>query len=250
MKILGLILSILFASVISGGVFAFSYYPEDLLWILAGILAATLMFSFILIWPEFKAKIFNIIIPFFLELSFLGLVFFIQGGKNGEVRYALIAINFALLFYYFYFVLCREVLHFKQMIGFLYAVVISFFFLYSYLSLSEFFKFSMWISLPVIFAMFMLLSLSFMFFKKSFAKRFLYAIILGLIMVEAFWVLAFWPHGTLINSFVLTVLFYFFGGLSFEWLRDNLTQPRLIQFGSVAAIALLGVLLTAKWFPQ
>ena len=81
----------------------------------------------------------------------------------------------------------------------------------------------------------------------SFKQSWLYSLITALIITEIFGSLLFWPTGFLINSLIVTVVFYVLSGISRCVLTSVLTKKLISRYMYWAGIIVSVALITAKW---
>ncbi|MFC1633150.1 hypothetical protein ACFL1U_03395 [Patescibacteria group bacterium] len=116
--------------------------------------------------------------------------------------------------------------------------------------LSMFFGLTSWATLLIIAILTGLLLYQLFWYHRHFkAKAWLYVIVGSLIISEITWGLLYWPTGFFVNGLLLLVFFYLFGALSLARFRDNLNKRYVMQYISVAIIALVLILASSQWAP-
>lgn len=75
--------------------------------------------------------------------------------------------------------------------------------------------------------------------RNATARTFSYAAICGLVLGEATWALNYWGVGGLAGGGLLTLIFYFFTGLSQQRLLNRFSRPVMIEFSVVGVMGLL-----------
>jgi hypothetical protein len=75
--------------------------------------------------------------------------------------------------------------------------------------------------------------------RQATFRTFGYAAICGLVLGEATWALNYWGVGGLAGGGLLTLIFYFFTGLSQQRLLGRFSRPVMIEFSVVGAVGLL-----------
>ncbi len=77
--------------------------------------------------------------------------------------------------------------------------------------------------------------------------KFVYLIIINIIILELFWALAFLPTNFYVNGIILTILFYFIWGIFKIKLVSKLEKKNIWRYLIISSILLILVIITSPW---
>ncbi|MDP3970348.1 MAG: hypothetical protein Q8P90_01475 [bacterium] len=84
--------------------------------------------------------------------------------------------------------------------------------------------------------------------KVTWKRGALYAFIITLVIVELIWVFHFLPASFFVSGFLLTIGLYLMLHLSRHYLAEALTKKQVVRYILTSLIAVVVLLVTAKWF--
>ncbi len=245
MKILAITLASILTVVILAAGFSLFTYPEYLAWILVGTVLVAGIGGFIPIMRRLGSDWPLLITSAVVSLSAVVFMFFLQDGLI--MRWAIFAGVGLLLWLFFYYIWSE-----KRRASLYQTICLAsvWLFFYSIVNLNDFFKLPPWLVLLGIFCFVAFITYPMLVTKKVRHKRsFFYAIIIGLMFSQLFWVITFWPVTVFVSSVFLLILFYAFSSISASYLQDILDCARLTQYITLTIILGALVLATANWLP-
>jgi uncharacterized membrane protein len=114
--------------------------------------------------------------------------------------------------------------------------------------LNVFLNFQIWLLSLILVAFLSLLILQSFWANKLKTKiRFIYLLILNIIILEIFWGLFFLPTNFYVNSLILTIFFYFSWGIFKSKLKEKLDKRSLQRYLIISIILLLLAIMTSSW---
>jgi len=192
-----------------------------------------------------------LILPFCFSVSgFLFLIFLVN-----LTLYHVLVVLIALILYflvkqyylYFYFPLKYQPYSLESLS--VYIIMAAIFFLFSSLFAARILlRFDLILLLLIMVVMLSLIVYYFYWINKiSFNRSKIFIIITALIAAELFVAISYLPTSYYVNAFMITISLYLVLNLGKLFLLDLLNKRRIINHIVVATIALLAVILTARW---
>jgi len=225
------------------------------------IIPACLIFIFIilLIFLKFliREKIFSLnffylsILPFLLIFLAIGWLFILnEDWLRHLIIFILVFIlglyleNIYLFFYYPAFYQIESLENFSAFLN----LLIFFLLAINLNTLNVFLNFQIWLLSLILVAFLSLLILQSFWANKLKTKiRFIYLLILNIIILEIFWGLFFLPTNFYVNSLILTIFFYFSWGIFKSKLKEKLDKRSLQRYLIISIILLLLAIMTSSW---
>ncbi len=222
-----------------------------------------IIFSFFIIWPLAR-KLRFLAIPFFLSLSSVSLLYFIDNAIEKQVF-----IFLSLVVYYFSVLgvyrlkLYRYDTTAQGMIN-LVTLATAFFWFASNVSWFLNFKIQNWVLILTFFGSSFLISLPSFYvatirkenedgkkeeglMKNNQGAVFFLTLALSVVMSQWAWGITFWPFGYLTTGVATLIVFYVFWDAIRSYLKRDFTSKRLLANIFLSLLLLAGVLMTTEW---
>jgi hypothetical protein len=83
--------------------------------------------------------------------------------------------------------------------------------------------------------------------KVSMTLRYIYLLIINVVLLEFFWALNFLPMNFLVNSTILTIIYYLIWGISRAKLAENSGRKIIWRYLLISGILLMIIIVTSPW---
>jgi len=187
--------------------------------------------------------------PLLIWASSLSLLIFMDGAIQ---RFSIIAIAFALSWAWSTTLEKQDDARYLGIFrGNLLSYINSFIIFFSASSLfgaDTFLSFSKWQALAIIFLFSTLLHLQTLRASHvAFRDAYLFSLVAGLLILEIFGVLLFWPSSFLVNGILVTVMFYILTGVSRCIVTSVLSRKLIGKYLMWGMVMIFAIMVTADW---
>ena len=245
-------------SLILLGFFEAVYFKQEFFWVITFPIAITFILVFVWIFgPDLirrkSLKMKKIILPFLL---LFGIVFFLLFEPSGFLRQMVIIFGIAafILFFVIYRRLPLERPKDPQNIlvynGLFFLLNLTAF-LDFWVIFSIYFNFGLPLWMGMIFILVAALALFYYLFWACgiFADYILpFTVLLGVVILEVFVSLSFWPVNFATKSIILILVFYLFSGLLILRAKKELTKKEIAEYLILFIIIFLIIIFTMNWY--
>lgn len=245
-------------SLILLGFFEALYFKQQFFWII--IMPITLAFLLAFIWilgPDLirrkNLKMKKIILPFLL---FLGIVFFLMFEVSGILRQSIIIVG--VFSFILFFIIYRKIPLEKPkdrkntpVYNILFFLLNLTAFLNFWIVFNIYFNFSLPLWGSMILALVVAVALFYYLFWACgiFSDYLLsFLVLIGLVILEIFVTLSYWPVDFITKSMILTLVFYVFSGLCIIRAKKELTKKVIAEYLVLFIIIFSVIIFTMKWY--